>query len=697
MAVAIGDRDAERVSAGGDGAWRGHLLRVVVSLFVYLGVSGIWIAVEPRSRSAQMQVLVHTVAGLAAVLPWALYQWRHLRDTWRKPLSHHLVLGWSGGVVLLVAMGSGCWVTVEAALDTAVSPAWRTVHLASGLGATALVGAHMAVVALRPRGGLVGPLAARSLRTGGAVGFGLLAIAALAGHLVPVPSADWQLPPGYRQPWGDSPFAPSLARTSHGGPVNPALLSGSASCGTAGCHEEIVAEWGPSAHRFASRSRFFQDIQRTMAGENGPESTRYCAGCHDPIALFSGAKNLYDDDLSSPGADEGVSCISCHAIVSTDVRGNADYTLQPPEPYLFEYGSEAGGATPFLGRFLIRTLPRRHRESYGRDLLKTPEACAACHKQFIDQEINGVGWVQLQNQYDNWRKSHWYTADPEGDGTTSDPRKTISCRECHMPLADSMDPARGDGGDYNRSPGDRKHRSHRFLGANQWLPLLHDLPGAEEHVRLTEKWLRGEFPVPEIEHKWARGPAVALELVTPPQVAPGESTSVRVIVTSNKVGHDFPTGPLDIIQSWVELIITDADGRELFASGRVDERGFIQEGAFLFKAEGVDRAGNLIDRHNLWEMVGARFRRSLFPGVSDSANFQFSCVAPLLQTVEHPPEVRHEIVLPQSVKGPLEVRARLRYRKVDQTLIDFLHPGEGLTAPITDLSNASAQIPVVTQ
>ena len=79
-------------------------------------------------------------------------------------------------------------------------------------------------------------------------------------------------------------------------------------------------------------------------------------------------------------------------------------------------------------------------------MYKAPEYCAACHKQFIDQEVNNVGWVQLQNQYDNWKASRWYH---QGDAA-----KTIECRECHMPLVDSSDPARGDAADYNRRPDD---------------------------------------------------------------------------------------------------------------------------------------------------------------------------------------------------------------------------------------------------
>ncbi len=39
--------------------------------------------------------------------------------------------------------------------------------------------------------------------------------------------------------------------------------------------------------------------------------------------------------------------------------------------------------------------------------------------------------------------------------------------------------------------------------------------------------------------------------------------------------------------------------------------------------------------------------------------------------------------------------AWLRYRKLDQFLVDFLFPGKGLSAPITDLASARATIQVV--
>jgi len=449
--------------------------------------------------------------------------------------------------------------------------------------------------------------------------------------------------------------------------INPTVLSGSRSCGASGCHEEILAEWEPSAHRYSSRSAFFQLIQGAMADANGAESTRYCAGCHDPISLFSGAKNLFKDDLSTPGAEEGVSCVVCHSIVQTDVQGNANYVVAPPERYAAEDG--------FLGRFLIRAYPRHHKATFGRPMMETPEFCGACHKQFIDEQLNRSTRVQLQNQYDAWKGSHWFVPDPRNPARP-DPEKALTCRDCHMRLAVPEDPA---------TPG-ASHRHHGFVAANQWLPILHDLPHADRHVKLTEQWLRGETVIPEIADRWPLGPTIPLVIHAPESVRPGEKVRIRVIADNRKVGHSFPTGPLDVIQSWVEVRATQG-GKEIFRSGDLDENGFIRTGAWMFKAEGVDRAGNLIDRHNLWDMVGSRFRRVLFPGFSDREEYTFECAC---ETSAELGGSRVEMVAGEG--GEIEVEAILHYRKVDQTLLNVLQPDGKARAPVTDMSRATARI-----
>ena len=89
----------------------------------------------------------------------------------------------------------------------------------------------------------------------------------------------------------------------------------------------------------------------------------------------------------------------------------------------------------------------------------------------------------------------------------------------------------------------------------------------------------------------------------------------------------------------------------------------------------VDRYGNLIDRHNLWEMVGVRYRRALFPGFTDVANYTLAC--------------------PTASTRNLRVRAWLEYRKIDQYLLKFVF-GEDtkLTAPVVTMSKAEKTIRV---
>ncbi len=683
-------------------AWRSALVRWTLALFLFLGVSGVVIWVAPATSFAEGLTILHTLLGIAFLVPCLWYGTKHVRLVWRAPLSHVAIVGWISLVLLAATVVSGCVVTVQGAVGPRVSYAWDLVHTAGGIACTLLLPLHCVFAAARflrsrvSEEGRAGRAAAwtTTWRVAAATGALVVASAALAAAAPRIDPA-WKLPEDYGFKYGEQPFAPSLATTRVDGvkdaPIAPEALAGSRSCGTAGCHEEITHEWEPSAHRYAARSMFFQAIQGAMAQNNGPESTRYCAGCHDPIALFSGSKNIYDEDLTSPGADEALSCVVCHSIVETDVKGNAAYVIEPQHRVLFEGSESAAGK--FVSDFLIRSLPRAHKEAWTRDLQKTPEFCGACHKQFIDETINGVGWVQLQNQYDNWRKSHWFKGKAD-QPEVAEPTTSISCRECHMRLSSSTDPAAGDVKDYNRSAGDGKHRNHRFIGANQWHPTLHDLPGGAEQVALTEEWLRGETAIPEIEHKWVQGPSVPIELVLPETARPGETVTVQTVVTSHKVGHDFPTGPLDIIQSWIELDVRDADGVLVHESGKVNDKGYLDAGAFIFKAEGIDRQGNLIDRHNLWEMVGARFKRSLFPGYSDTGEFRFECPSSLARTEPMPPAQEATLPVPAGVKGPLHVRARLLYRKVDQTLIDFVFPGRGLTAPITEVSVAEGVIPV---
>jgi hypothetical protein len=678
--------------------WRGHLAALVLGLVAAGTVSGLAILWMPFSVTNQWNVVVHTLAGLILVPPAVVYSWSHWRAYRDQPLSHVKLTGYFALVMIGLLVVSGLVLTVQALFGTRISYAWDVVHIVATFGCLAAVTPHLVALASRSLRGRSDEAAA--LR--GAQGVYTRRSALwMVGSFVPLvvlvamysePELNDRLPEDYSFLYGeDRPFAPSLAQTASNQAYDPRTMSGSESCGTAGCHEEILEEWQTSAHRYSAMDPGFRTIQATMGQQNGPESTRYCAGCHDPISLFAGTKNLFVDELTNAqGMDEGVSCVICHSIQETDVQGNANYVIRQPERYVYELEPEGVGR--LVRDFVIRAYPAQHKESFSKTLFKSPEYCAACHKQFVDEEINQVGWVQLQNQFDNWKNSRW--------NNPGDPETTIECRECHMPLQESLDPARGDDQDYNRTAQDGQHRSHRFLGANQVVPVWLDLPGAEEHVELTRKWLRGEIEIPEIAHKWREGPAIPIEIEAPERVAAGEEVVIRTHLTNNKAGHEFPTGPLDIIQAWVEITVTDQAGQLVFQSGHRDEEHFIEPGSFIYKVEPVDRYGNLVDRHNLWEMVGVRFRRSLFPGFSDQAEFSFLCPASLIEPPEDAAsQLGDEAVQLRVAEGGgverLEVTARLMYRKFDQFLLNFLEGGPSeLTSPVTVMSEDHATIEV---
>lgn len=666
--------------------WSSVLSKTAAAILLFELLSGLAITFGPFHPATEWGVLLHTIVGVITIAPLVWYSLAHWRDYRDQALSDVLLLGYVGLGALAVCLLSGLLVMGQALVSDRTSPWLRYTHLTSTLLTLAAGGAHILIAWWRRR---------RAEGVEGAaawLGAGLVAtvagIAVIAGVTFAYSGTKYHndFPSDYNYAFGrNRPFAPSLAHTSTNGAFDPRSLAGSETCGASGCHTEIYKEWKTSAHRYAAMDPIFQGIQNVMAKQNGPESTRYCGGCHDPISLFSGSKNIFVEKLTgSLGYDEGISCLACHSIQKTDIQGNANYTMWQPTEYLWQWSPDHSlGAV--ARNFLIRAWPAQHNRLSKR-MYKKPEYCAACHKQFIDQEVNRVGWVQLQNQYDNWAASHW---NHKGDA-----RATVECRECHMPLVDSTDPAAGDSMDYNRSPEDHKHRSHRFLAANSFVPAFLHLDGSDKQVELTAAWLQGHIEIPEIRNKWAEGPIVKVRIEAPPTAIPGKPIPVRVVMTSNKVGHDYPTGPLDMIQSWVELRVEDADGHIVFTSGQRNDRNFLPPGTFLFKAEPVDQYGNLIDRHNLWEMVGVRYRRSLFPGYSDTVEYNVMCPSggPSLPVAAARPNSNF-VVPTGTAPGKLRIEAILHYRKIDQFLLNYVM-GEksGLTAPVVDIASATADV-----
>ncbi len=677
--------------------WLSPLAMVVAGLAVIQTLSGLWVYLAPFSAATQFQVLLHTAAGILFIVPFGWYVVRHFRVWYAQKATSVMVLGYIAAGLVTVCIASGLWLTWQAAMGPKIGSWWDLVHLVSGIVTAVVIGVHLVLALLRRL---------RVVRednefrhgvwrfSGGVAVLSVMAVllSVATAAVWPRQEAERPVPEGYSlsaylekyAEYRGNPFSPSYARTASGNMVDSSVLGNSASCGTVGCHEQILAEWQPSAHRFSAMNPSFQAIQKNFAADRGAEETRYCAGCHDPISLFAGAKDIHNLSLSAPGMQEGCSCVVCHAIDKVDVRGNADYALLPPRKYLWE---DQEGWRKKVSDFLIRAFPRQHLADYDRGLLHSTEFCGACHKQFIPEALNRFGLVAGQNQYDEWHSSHWNTTDPETN---------LNCIDCHMRLVpDSEDPGRGESGAIRRTAQDGTHRHHGFIATNFYMPQVLRLPHADEQVRLTEEWIRGETVIPEIAHLWPAGPVASLDIMAPESVSPGEEVQLEAIVSNRKAGHNLTTGPLDFMRVWIHLRVLDANDQVIAEWGGIDPvtreitdvPGRIhqignsrKEGTLVLEGLPVNGEGKLILKHELWTQAGGKGKRIIFPGYTDHQSYTLR--------------------VPADARGPLTVKADLNFRRYRQEFLDLVLPtlerDTGFYQPAVPQASTHKQIKIAT-
>ena len=115
----------------------------------------------------------------------------------------------------------------------------------------------------------------------------------------------------------------------------------------------------------------------------------------------------------------------------------------------------------FLHDRLTYIDPQPHRDTFIKPFHRdqTPEFCSSCHKVHLDVPVNSYRWFRGFNEYDNWQAS---AVSGQGARSFYYPPQPQTCKDCHMPLVHSSDPAADDG----------QVKSHRFAAANTALPFV---------------------------------------------------------------------------------------------------------------------------------------------------------------------------------------------------------------------------------
>jgi tetratricopeptide (TPR) repeat protein len=467
-------------------------------------------------------------------------------------------------------------------------------------------------------------------------------------------------------------YAPSCIRTVDGGRLPAGALMTDDYCRR--CHEEAHGEWVGSAHHLASFNNpvYRLSVRETrrvgLARDGDVRAARWCAGCHDPVPLLSGA---FDDpaldDLHDPTAQAGITCAACHAITHVNSTvGNADYTIEEPLHYPFAFSDRP--LLRWLGDQAVKAKPEFHAKTFLKPLHRTPEFCSACHRNSLPMELNHYKeWMRGQDHYGTFLLSGASGHGARGFYYPAEAK--AQCSDCHMPLRPSADFAA------RERDGRRTAHNHLFPGANTAVPWLAsgDAPNAgaadclRSAARAQADFLRaGTLRIDLFGLK--QGGTIDGRLTAPlrpqlPALKPGAAYLVEVVIRTLDLGHQFPQGTPDANEIWVE-VEARCGGRVIGRSGALDgpgDSGPVDEWAHFVNVLLLDRNGRRINRHNPQDIVAPLYDHQVPPGAAQVVHYR----------LEVPPDAR----------GPVSLKARLRYRKINYEFACLVCAGFGPEVP----------------
>jgi len=330
---------------------------------------------------------------------------------------------------------------------------------------------------------------------------------------------------------------------------------------------------------------------------------------------------------------EGVTCDVCHmvsAVRTVHAGGGANAS------FVLEEGETRYGP-------LMDPGPTPAHESKGSELFRSATLCSACHT--LLHPANGL---VIENTFEEWK-----------DGPFG--KAGVVCQDCHMrtveqalEVAKGRKPVRVAGRTTDSGEPRPDVHAHLFVGANANGALV---GSSDAHAAEAERRLQA---------------ATRVELGLPGQAAAGASLAVEVRVTNVAAGHAIPSSITELRQVWIDLEVKDGGGATVFRSGAVDADGRVDPDAIMYHAVLVDADGKVTYRP--WRAEKMVFEKLLPPQ----------------ETVTE----RYAVPLPAGARGPLEVRAVLRYRSAPQEVLDELFGRGKLPLRIVDMAEAAGAIPV---
>jgi hypothetical protein len=637
------------------------VLYVVLTLFGALAANGLYLTTITwlqyftgqiyESHFYQLMFLGHLGLGLLLILPVVgfglLHMWRARNRRNRRAVK----IGYALFAVALVILISGVLLTRVGSLHI-VDPTVRGVvywlHLLAPLVVIWLYWLHR----------LVGPRIKWQVGRRVAV-----AICCFVAAMVAFQASDPRISEDISPAEGDKYFKPSLAKTADGKFIAAQTLMNDQYC--LSCHGDIHDDWLHSAHKLSSFNNpayraSVRETRKVATERTGSvQASRWCAGCHDPVPFFSGKFDDPNyDDVDDPTAHAGITCTVCHAIQSVDSKvGNADYTIDEPRHYPFAYSSNT--VLKRLNELMVKAKPAFHKHEMLKPFHKSAEFCSTCHKVSLPREVTAYKeFLRGQNHYDSYLLSG-----VSGHGARSfyyPPQAHENCNRCHMPDVASEDL----GAKYSAELGGLAVHNHTFPSANTAIShWLGDQAGIEAHRKILAGSLRVDLFGLRVGGSFD-GQLIAPIYENSTTVKAGETYLIETVLRTMTLGHHFTQGTSDSNEVWVELTAKQGD-TVIGKSGHRDAREEVDRWSHFVNTFMLDRNGNRINRRNAQDIFTPLYSHQMPPGAGQTIHYQ--------------------LVVPDDDERPIEITARLLYRKFDTEYLDYVRRDRDPTRDKLDL------------
>jgi len=679
------------------------LLSVVFSLFAVLAANSVylgaitflewWRGITYQNYFYLVMFGVHLVLGLLFVLPFVIFGILHINNAHDRPNRRAVRVGYGLFVVSLVLLFTGVALMrfdFFSIKDPRIRSPLYWAHVITPVLALWLYLLHR----------LAGPRIKWNIGGRWAAAVGALVLGGVFLHSAH-PKKNER---GSAE--GTNYFLPSFARTASGKFIPARTLMMDDYC--LKCHEDAYKGWFHSSHHFSSfnNEAYLFSVNETrqvaLRRDGNVKASRWCAGCHDVVPLFSGAFDDPNFDIRNhPTARAGITCTACHAITHVDgTRGNAEYTIDEPIHYPFAYSSNA--LLQYVNNQLVKAKPEFHKKTFLKPVMHTAEFCSTCHKVSLPGELTKYkDFLRGQNHYDTHLLSG--VSGHNARAFYYPDKAQPNCAGCHMPL----EPSHDFGANYFNPTNQTTLyiHNHFFPAANTGVPAIRKgvmgkgtdgltsstspaknqkLYEGVEHSSVAEldsiinaqsNFLKGTLRVDIFGLREAG--SIDGKLVAPlrpqvPTLQRGRTYLVEVVLRTLKVGHPFSQGTVDSNEIWVDTKAISGD-RILGRNGGLGPHKEVDPWSHFINVFMLDRNGNRVDRRNPQDIFTPLYNHQIPPGAA---------------RVTH-----YSLTVPDDAGNSLTLEARLQYRKFDTIYMNYVFGKDYTNGAAFQFTN---ELPIVT-